>query len=700
MRKRQLYILSLLTVFCAFGNDCAYGQESSDYGQNGFTYGQQNSAFGQKSSQFPMERLDRGLVALPAAGKGIYLSWRLLGTDSKNVCFDIERDGKVIAHHIRATNFTDVKGSPAHSYRLISYQNEPKMDAPMQREVSKPVKPWTDLYKSLPINRPEGGTAPDGRGYTYTPNDCSVGDVDGDGEYELIVKWDPSNSHDNSHDGYTGDVILDCYKFDGTQLWRINLGKNIRAGAHYTQFLVFDFDGDGKSEMICKTSAGSIDGQGRFVSESATDTEIRSLDNAADYRNRKGRIKNGPELLTVFNGETGKAMHTIWYNPNRAFGVGRQVAESERLEADGFPAYSSVWGDKNNYGNRGERYLAGVAYLDGAAHRPSAVMCRGYYTRSYLWAVDFDGKQLTTKWLHASLTPHDWVVMDGEGKVIKEAHGLSATAFAQGAHSLAVGDVDGDGCDEITYGSAAINYDGSLLYSTGLGHGDALHLSDLDPDRPGLEVFMVHEERPYGSDYRDARTGEILYRTLDRDDTGRGVAADIDGRHRGFEMWSLDSKEVRDCHGKVIADDPSQMPAMNFRIYWDGDLQDELLANGRRPHFAPYLQKWNGKKAVPLPLSKGKHLSEMGHSVSNNWTKATPNLQADILGDWREEVIYWDESDASHLNIFTTNIPTEYRIPTLMHDHIYRLSVAWQNVGYNQPPHLGYYLPDHAERIK
>ena len=700
MRKRQLYILSFLSVFSAFGNNCAYGQESSDYEQNGFAYGQQNSAFGQKSSQFPMERLDRGLVALPAAGKGIYLSWRLLGTDSKNVCFDIERDGKVIAHHILATNFTDVKGSPAHSYRLISYQDEPKMDAPMQREVSKPVKPWTDLYKSLPIHRPEGGTAPDGRAYTYSPNDCSVGDVDGDGEYELIVKWDPSNSHDNSHDGYTGDVIFDCYKLDGTQLWRINLGKNIRAGAHYTQFLVFDFDGDGKSEMICKTSAGSVDGQGSYVSESATDTEIRSLDNAVDYRNNRGRIKNGPELLTVFNGETGKAMHTIWYNPNRAFGVGRQVAEGERLEADGFPAYSSVWGDKDNYGNRGERYLAGVAYLDGAAHRPSAVMCRGYYTRSYLWAVDFDGKQLTTKWLHASLTPHDWVVMDGEGKVIKEAHGLSATAFAQGAHSLAVGDVDGDGCDEITYGSAAINHDGNLLYSTGLGHGDALHLSDLDPDRPGLEVFMVHEEKPYGSDFRDARTGEILYRTLDRDDTGRGVAADIDGWHRGFEMWSLDSKEVRDCHGKVIVDDPSQMPAMNFRIYWDGDLQDELLANGRRPHFAPYLQKWNGKKAVPLPLSNGKHLSDMGHSVSNNWTKATPNLQADIFGDWREEVIYWDESDASHLNIFTTNIPTEYRIPTLMHDHIYRLSVAWQNVGYNQPPHLGYYLPDHAERIK
>ena len=142
------------------------------------------------------------------------------------------------------------------------------------------------------------------------------------------------------------------------------------------------------------------------------------------------------------------------------------------------------------------------------------------------------------------------------------------------------------------------------------------------------------------------------------------------------------------------------MPAMNFRIYWDGDLQDELLANGRAPHFPPYLQKWNGKEAVALPLSNGKQLFEMGHSVSCNWTKATPNLQADLFGDWREEVIYWDESDAAHLNIFTTNIPTDYRVPTLMHDHIYRMGVAWQNVGYNQPPHLGYYLPDKAEKVK
>lgn len=664
----------------------------------------------QNASSSYMEHLDRGVVALPAQGQGIFVSWRMLGTDSKDVCFDVERDGKVIASHIKATNYTDKDGSSSHTYRIIAYQQMPKADGIAPREVSQKVKPWTDLYKSLPIDRPKGGTTPDGRSYTYTPNDCSVGDVDGDGEYEIILKWDPSNSHDNSHNGYTGDVIFDCYKLSGKKLWRINLGKNIRAGAHYTQFLVYDFDGDGKAEMICKTSAGSKDGKEKFVNEVATDEDIRCLDNKADYRNGAGRVQTGPELLTVFNGKTGQAIHTIWYNPNRAFGVGRRVAEGESLK-DGFPAYSSVWGDKGNYGNRGERYLAGVAFLDGKDHLPSAVMCRGYYTRSYLWAVDFDGKQLKTKWLHASMSP--------------------GTAYAQGAHSLAVGDVDGDGCDEITYGSAAINNDGTLLYSTGLGHGDAQHLGDLDPDRPGLEYFMVHEEYPYGSDLRDAKTGEILYRTLDRDDTGRGLAADIDANHRGYEMWSSDNPEVRDCKGNVIVEAKdawkkrsgekkkkqapqqgdwnsnekttfravSPMPAMNFRIYWDGDLQDELLANGRAPHFPPYIQKWNGKEAVALPLSNGKQLFEMGHSVSCNWTKATPNLQADLFGDWREEVIYWDESDASHLNIFTTNIPTDYRVPTLMHDHIYRMGVAWQNVGYNQPPHLGYYLPDKAEKV-
>ena len=647
----------------------------------------------QQTSVKQMENIDRGVVALPAKSKGVFVSWRLLGTDKSSVCFDVERDGKVIAHHIKSTNYTDKQGTARNKYRVVAYQDAATQEG---REVSKTVQPWNALYKSIAVNRPKGGVALDGRAYTYSPNDCSVGDVDGDGEYELVVKWDPSNSHDNSHHGYTGEVIFDCYKLDGKQLWRINLGKNIRAGAHYTQFLVYDFDGDGKAEMICKTSAGSVDGKGEYVSEVATDLDIKKIDNQADYRNEQGRILTGPELLTVFNGCTGQAIHTVWYNPNRAFGVGKLVAEGETM-VEGYPAYSSIWGDKGNYGNRGERYVACVAYLDGADKRPSAVMCRGYYTRAYLWTVDFDGKYLSTKWLHASTTSHDYLVTDGFGKVVCRKSNLAATAYGQGAHSIAVADVDGDGCDEITYGSAAIDQNGTLLYSTGLGHGDALHLGDLDPDRPGLEVYMVHEVYPYGSELRDARTGEILYRHTGDDDTGRGMAADIDENHRGCELWSLDANVVRDIHGDSIG---NKRPALNFRIYWDGDLQEELLANGRPPHFPPRLQKWDGRQAKDFSLSNGKQLYELGHSVSCNWSKGTPNLQADILGDWREELIFWDESDASHLNIFTTNEPTPYRVTTLMHDHVYRMGVAWQNAGYNQPPHLGYYLPDYAEKVK
>lgn len=625
-----------------------------------------------------MEKIDRGVVALPAAGKGVFVSWRLLGTDAKDVCFDLKRDGKTIARSIKATNYTDTKGSVKSSYQVVTCQNG-------QTELSKTIVPWTDLFKSIPISRPDDETMPDGKVCKYTPNDCSVGDVDGDGEYELILKWDPSNAHDNAHNGYTGCVYIDCYKLDGKHLWRINLGKNIRAGAHYTQFLVYDFNGDGKAEMICKTAPGSVDGKGRYVSVAATDEAIKQIDNTQDYRTFLGRILEGEELLTVFNGLTGEAIHTVWYNPNRAYGLGGKAEYAE-------------WGDHANIGNRGERFLACVAFLDGADKNPSAVMCRGYYTRAYLWAVDFDGNHLFTKWLHASTSQNDYTVTDGSGKTIKEEHGLQYTAYGQGAHSVAVADVDSDGCDEITYGSCAVDHNGALLYSTGLGHGDAQHLADLDPDRPGLEYYMVHEERPYGADLRDARTGEILYREYGQEDTGRGMAADIDAHYRGYEFWCSESRLVRDIKGNVIAEAP--LP-MNFRIYWDGDLQDELLGDSRRPPFCqPFLVKWNGKEGVQLSLSNGKQLYEMGNSVSTNWTKANPNLQSDILGDWREEIILWDKSDAAHLNIFTTNTPTDYRVPCLMHDHVYRMGVAWQNVTYNQPPHLGFYLPDKAEKVK
>ena len=613
------------------------------------------------------ETLSRGVVVLPAQEEGNFVSWRMLATDDANTVFDVVRDVQIVASGVKLTNYTDKGGKKDSFYQIVTRSKGKRETA------SAKVTPWDDLFLRMPVSRPEGGVTPDGRQYAYTPNDCSVGDVDGDGDYELILKWEPTNAHDNSHDGYTGNVILDCYRLDGTQLWRIDLGRNIRAGAHYTQFLVYDFDGDGRAELICKTAPGSLDASRRYVSEVADDEAIRQIDNHADHRNKRGRIQSGEELLTVFNGLTGDAIHTVWYNPNRGYGVG------------GSAEYAG-WGDKTVEGNRGERYLACVAYLAGMDKNPSAVMCRGYYTRSYLWAVDFDGKHLSTRWLHASLSSSHWTLADGTGKIVNEAKHLKATAYGQGAHSIAVADVDDDGCDEITYGSAAIDHDGSLLYSTGLGHGDAQHLADLDPARPGLEYFMVHESFPYGADLRDARTGEIIWSEPADFDTGRGLAADIDPHHEGCEMWHIGSHTVKDIKGNAIAD---SLPAVNFRIYWDGDLQEELLANMNwRPSFPPYLQKWDGEKAVPLPLSNCRHLYEMGNTTSCNWTKATPNLQADIFGDWREELIFWDKNDASHLNIFTTNIPTDYRVVTLMHDHIYRMGVAWQNVSYNQPPHV------------
>ena len=583
-----------------------------------------------------MERLGRGVTAVRTGSEQVYVSWRLFGTEwGRPVGFHVYRGStRVTSSPITgATNYVD-RTSQNSTYRVAAV-----IDG-VEGPASEAAQVWATPYLEIPLQRPAGGTTPDHVRYTYHANDLSVGDLTGDGAYEIVVKWDPSNAKDNAHGGYTGPVYLDAYRLDGAHLWRIDLGRNIRAGAHYTPFIVYDFDGDGRAEIACRTADGTIDGAGVVIGDAS-----------ADYRNARGYILTGPEYLTIFDGLTGAALTTAAFYPNR--GDVRQ------------------WGD--NYGNRADRFLAGVAYLDG--ERPSLIMARGYYgprrgysARNELTAYDWREGKLTQVWTFKA----------GQGI----NNDVNSAYIGQGCHSLAVADVTGNGKDDIIYGAATIRHDGTGLYSTGLGHGDALHVSNMDPSRKGLEVFMPHEGAAsnghIGTSFRDAATGQVLWSTPATRDVGRGVAFDIDPRYPGYEVWATNSRMLYSAQGAVISS--SRPSRCNFGIWWTGDLLRELLDG-------TIIDKWNWKtERLDRVLTAHDYGAE-----SNNGSKANAGLVAEILGDWREEVI-WRHRDNRRLLVFMTTIPTEHRLYTLMHDPVYRMSVAWQNVGYNQPAHPGFFL--------
>ncbi len=572
-----------------------------------------------------VEALDRGMVAIQTKD-GVYLSWRFLGTDDAGTAFDIYRDGqKITASPITTSaNYLDVSGNVDSHYELHTLQNG------IDKEQSESISVWKDNYLDIPLDKPAPGVTPDGKEYSYAPNDAACGDVDGDGEYEIILKWMPSNSGDNMADGYRGNVYLDAYKMDGSKLWRIDLGVNIRAGAHYTPFLVYDFDGDGYAEVICKTADGTTDGAGNVIGQADK-----------DWRSLAGVILEGPEYLTLFDGLTGKALDTIDYEPGRGIHGTPGVLNKE------------YWGD--DFGNRSERYLAAVAYLDGK--KPSALVSRGYYENFGMAAYDIVNKKFQKRWFFDT-----------------KEEGNEAYA-GQGNHNLAVADVDEDGFDEIVFGACTIDHDGTGLYSNQLGHGDAIHVGDFDPQSPGLEIFSCFEHEPYGVALRKASNGEILFRYTAGSDTGRAIAGNFSADNPGAEYAASMSDDLWNSKGEVIGAWSSITKWMqNFTIYWDGDLEQEVM-----------------ERTMIDGYGKGRLFTASYDVTYINSSKGNSSLAADLLGDWREEVI-WPAQDGTYLRLYHTVFPTEYRLATLMHDTQYRVQVATQNVGYNQPAHTSFFL--------
>ena len=568
-----------------------------------------------------MERLNRGVISV-RSGSGNLVSWRLLGTDPAGVAFNVYRNGtRVNASPITSsTNYLDAGAAAGAAYTVRPVLNGAEYTA------SEPALQFTNGYLDVPIQVPPGGTTPTGEAYTYSANDASVGDMDGDGQLEIVLKWDPSNAKDNSQSGYTGNVYVDAYRFNGQRLWRIDLGRNIRAGAHYTQFQVYDLDGDGRAEVAMKTADGTRSGTGQVIGSAS-----------ADHRNSSGYILAGPEFLTVFDGLTGGVRATVNYEPGRG--------------------NVSSWGD--SYGNRVDRFLAAVAYLDGT--RPSLVMARGYYTRAVVVAWDFRNGSMTRRWTYDS--------------------GSSGGAYGQGNHNLSVADVDNDGRDEIVYGAATIDDSGSLRYSTGFGHGDALHVGDFVPGRAGKEVWTIHEagNQP-GADLHDASSGQVIFQRPNNggvEGPGRAVAGDIYAGNAGAEFWGSGTNmgNLFNASGGSVGRNPS---SANFLCWWDGDPVRELLDQTR-------IDKYGTSGDVRLLTGSGV--------ASNNGTKATPALSGDLFGDWREEVI-WRTSNSSALRIYATPVPTDRRIVTLLHDPQYRVAIAWQNTAYNQPPHPSFFIGD------
>lgn len=609
--------------------------------------------------------LKRGLMAIHLSN-GNLVSWRSRKSDTRNFKFKLYR-GNATAQTIAVdngnfiigkTNFLDPNGTAANYYRLEVFDDQGNI---VETDVS--TKTWDNQVSYITL---QGGAPvdPTSANATYTPNDASYCDMDGDGEYEIILKWAPSNEKDAASSGTTSPAFYSCYKLDGTRLWMLHTGQNMFNSAHTTPFVAWDLDGDGFGEFMVKTAPGAIDGEGNYI--------LLGNDNPNDnLKSGRGKQDHGSEYLTVYDGMTGVELQTIRYHT--AYG----------------DVSTSFWGDEKQ--NRSERYLAGIAWLSGEDENPSAIFARGYYSGCRIGAYDWDGTDLTLRWLHSGTASNAGTVTYADGTVKT----LTKSVYGEGAHSFAVGDVTGDGKQEITYGSGALNADGTTLYRTGLGHGDATHLGDFIPSRPGQEFFMAHEKGSFGVDLRDARTGEIIVRRTAGSDTGRGLMAHFNPEAEdAYFMDSADSYKdgndishwyLYDTTGKQVGDVNfgSSGAAVNNRIFWNGNLADDYYDKSYLACFNPTTMAFDRQQVNGSWYTFGK---------LNNDSKQNPCVLGDLLGDWREEIVNWDQDGSGNyrLVINATNYETPYIFPHLMDDYAYRAQVIAENSVYNQPPHVSY----------
>jgi rhamnogalacturonan endolyase len=590
-----------------------------------------------------VEYLNRGIVSA-GTGNGNLVSWRFLASDPTGTIFRLYR-GSTLIHTTTATgatNFLDTAGTATSAYRVDAVHNG-TVFCSQNRVIRAAHNPDDGRRSGASFDIPLVPPSPN-----HHPNDITVGDVDGDGEYELFVKWEANNARDNAHDGITDNVFIECIKFDGTRLWRINLGPNIRAGAHYTQMLVADFDLSGSAKLIVKTAEGTVDGLGNAVAPNPTPA---GYNHNAIHRSSRGHIVTGHEFLTLFCGRTGANLHTIMYPVPR----GNESDSCLR------------WGDPGNgNGNRSERHLGAVAYLDGI--RPSAVVMRGYYTRMALVAYDVVNNRLVQKWIYdTGFHPTD--------------RRARPAGNGGGNHNVMPAAVHGgnDHRQSILIGSTTIGPDGRLLWSSNRGHGDALHVGKFLPNREGLQIFMCHEESPWGVTLKDARTGAEIWRSTSTGDTGRCMAGNfLQQSPLGGQFWG--NGGTINAAGTRLGNQPN---SVSFAVWWTGSLERQLLnttGSGESWMRIDRMTNTNGGLERVYTL----------RATSINGTKANPNISANLFGDWREQIIM--RNGNTSLTVFTTTHPTEHRITTLMHDPQYRMQVAGQNICYNQPAHPSFFL--------